>query len=134
MHSVDRCWGTTNRNALGTVPTAHSPLNIRNKRMKTNNDLFSIVEVCTYFGLSESTIRRKVRDSRDGVGNFPLPLFGSKCRVLWRKSDIESWRGEDADTIIFSPSQVSPAPQVAPLKSNAQVHRELKALGVKLPE
>ena len=102
--------------------------------MKTSNDLLNITDVCTYFGLSESTIRRKVRDSREGTGNFPLPLFGSKCRVLWRKSDIESWRGEDADTIIFSPSPVLPVQQATQITNTALVHKELKALGVKLPE
>ena len=100
--------------------------------MKTkNDDLLTLAEVCSYFGLSESTIRRKVRDSRDGNGNFPLPLFGSKCRVLWRKSDIENWSGEDGDTMTFTPSLPPPMPYVE--RNLAKVHKQLAALGVRLP-
>lgn len=101
--------------------------------MRANNDLLGISDVCAYFGLSESTIRRKVRNRREGIGNFPLPLFGSGCRVLWRKSEIESWQGEDADQIVFNASPVMPTPQAVPVKNTEQVHKELKALGVRLP-
>jgi len=70
--------------------------------MKTkNDDLFGLTEVCGFFGLSESTIRRKVRSSRAGDGNFPLPLFGSGCRVLWRKVDILNWTGESGEVIRY---------------------------------
>ena len=61
--------------------------------MKTSPDLIDLADVCAYFGLSESTIRRKVRESRAGISNFPLPLLRSRCRVLWRKSEIEAWGG-----------------------------------------
>ena len=99
--------------------------------MKASDDLLNLADVCNYFGLSESTIRRKVKDSREGIGNFPLPLFGSKCRVIWRKSDIESWRGEDGEIINFIPSLNQPKPQV--VQSSAKVRKELEKLGVKLP-
>jgi len=101
--------------------------------MKNNPDLLDLVGVCAYFGLSESTIRRKVRESRNGVSNFPLPLLRSRCRVLFRKSDIEAWRGEDAETVMFTPSQVSPIPQTTPTQSATQVRKGLEALGVRLP-
>jgi len=102
--------------------------------MKTNDDLLNLAGVCAYFGLSESTIRRKVRNSRKCIGNFPLPLFSSGCRVLFRKSDIESWRGEDAEVITYTPPLTLPTHQATPVKTNAQVLRELEALGVKLPD
>ena len=102
--------------------------------MNKNPDLFDLADICAYFNLSESTIRRKVRESREGTGNFPLPLFGSGCRVLFRKSDIESWRGADAEVITYTPPLTLPTHQATPVKTNAQVCRELKALGVRLPD
>ena len=101
--------------------------------MKTSNDLLTLAEVCAYFGLSESTVRRKVRDSRDGNGNFPLPLFKSKCRVLWKKSDIENWNGVDGATIAFTPVLNLPPHLPAQVKTDAQIRRGLQALGVNLP-
>ena len=87
--------------------------------MSTSNDLLSLEQVCEYFGLSESTIRRKVSATREGQGNFPLPLFSANSRVLFRRSEIENWAGESA---------VSSIPQ----SPNAtQVHRGLETLGVK---
>jgi predicted DNA-binding transcriptional regulator AlpA len=119
---------------LGNSFLAHIPLNIRNKTMKTSNDLFTLADVCNYYGLSESSIRRRVRQRREGIGNFPLPLFGSGCRVLWRKFDIENWQGEDAEVINFTPSLPLPAHQPIAIKSKAQVRKELEELGVRLPE
>ena len=98
--------------------------------MTKSEDLLNITDLCNYFGLSESTIRRKVRDSRDGQGTFPLPLFRSGCRVLWKKSDIESWNGEDGEVIRYTASPTLPAIQP---KTSAQVRKGLEALGVKLP-
>lgn len=76
--------------------------------MSKSQNLLGIAEVCAYFNLSESSIRRKVRASREGKGNFPLPLFKSGCRVLWRKSDVENWAGEDAEVLSFSASPTAP--------------------------
>jgi len=101
--------------------------------MKKSNDLLNLVEVCGYYGLSEATVRRRVREARQGRGNFPLPLFGSGCRVLWRKIDIESWQGEDAEVITFTPSPVPSVHHAAQIKPSAQVRKGLEALGVKLP-
>ena len=96
--------------------------------MKKSEDLFDLTDICNYFGLSESTIRRRVRNSREGNGNFPLPLFSSGSRVLWRKSDIENWAGEDANTIMFTAPSI---PTPVPPKNAAQVRKGLEALGVK---
>jgi len=99
--------------------------------MSKNPDLYDIADVCAYFNLSESSIRRKVRDSRDGIGNFPLPLFKSRCRVLWKKSDIEAWRGEDAETITFTAPPIPSIPQAPSIPSSAEVRRGLEAFGFK---
>ena len=66
--------------------------------MKTNPDLFDISDVCQFFGISESTLRRRIQERKEGTGSFPLPLFKSKHRVLWRKSDIVAWRGEESES------------------------------------
>ena len=66
--------------------------------------LFDLADVCGYFGFSESTVRRKVQDSRNGLGNFPLPLFRSGHRLLWRREDILFWLGEDDEAIALAPS------------------------------
>jgi predicted DNA-binding transcriptional regulator AlpA len=106
----------------------------KENNMKKNDDLFSMADVCEFFGLSESTIRRKIKNSRDGEGNFPLPLFGSKCRVLWKKEDILNWGGEDSETIHYTPSLPPPTHSVTQMKNNTQVRKELEKLGIKLPE
>ena len=59
--------------------------------MNKNNDLFTIQEVCQYYGLSEQTIRRRIRESREGTGSFPKPIFGFGKRGLWHREDIENW-------------------------------------------
>jgi predicted DNA-binding transcriptional regulator AlpA len=59
--------------------------------MSKNTDLFTIQEVCQYYGLSEQTIRRRIKDSKQGIGTFPCPIFGYGRKALWKKSDIESW-------------------------------------------
>ena len=102
--------------------------------MKTktiSDDLIDLKGVCDYFGLSESSIRRKIRDTREGKGNFVLPLFGSKCRILFKRSDVENWKGEDAEVVNFTPSMIPPTPQA--IQSDAQVRKGLEAFGVKVP-
>ena len=44
---------------------------------------------------------------------------------------MESWRGEDAEIIHYSPSLPPPKPQVE--QNLARVHKELAELGVRLP-
>jgi len=102
--------------------------------MKKNPNLYDLKDVCNYFGLSEASIRRKVRATRAGEGCFPLPLFGSGCRLIWRKVDIESWRGEDAEVITYTPAILSQSPNRVQSQSNAIANAKLEALGVKLPK
>lgn len=98
--------------------------------MQKSSELLDIREVGAHFGLSESSIRRRIKATRNGTSNFPLPLFSSGSRVLFRKADILSWAGEEADVITFTPS---PVPQVTMPQSNTQVRKGLEALGIRLP-
>lgn len=60
--------------------------------MKENAEIMTLKEVSAYFGLSEQTIRRRMKDARNGRSTFPRPIFGPGGRkALWRKTDIESW-------------------------------------------
>ena len=59
--------------------------------MSKNAELFTIEEVCQYYGLSEQTIRRRIKDSKQGIGTFPRPIFGYGRKALWKRSEIESW-------------------------------------------
>jgi hypothetical protein len=102
------------------------------KTKKISEDLIDLNGVCNYFGLSESTVRRKIRDTREGKGNFVLPLFGHKCRILFRRADIEGWQGEDCEVVTFAPSLPPSSPQV--VQSNDQVRKGLEAYGIKLPD
>jgi predicted DNA-binding transcriptional regulator AlpA len=100
--------------------------------MQKSQDLLDLKEVASYFGVSESTIRRKVKKRRENGCGFILPLFSQGSRLLWRKSDVLSWEGEGQEEVImYTPS----VPSLAPVqtKSHSQVQRELRALGVKLP-
>jgi len=101
------------------------------KNVKKSDDLFDLPEVATYFGVSECTIRRKLRKHRENGCGFISPLF-SQGRLLWRKSDIENWKGEDAETINFDPSMVPPLPQAPPIPTSEQVRKGLERHGIKL--
>jgi len=99
--------------------------------MVKNKDIYDITDTCNYFGLSESTIRRKVRESRNGECNFPLPLFKSGSKILWRKSDIESWGGEDEEVINFTPTAISAVP--LPTQNLIDTRKRLEKLGISVP-
>ena len=49
---------------------------------------------------------------------------------MWRKTDIEAWRGDDSEVLHYAP--LLPMYQATPTKSNAQVRKELEKLGIKL--
>jgi len=101
--------------------------------MKKNPDLMDITEVAEYYGISESTVRRKIKKKRETGYGFLLPLFAHGSRLLWRKEDILAWEGEGTEEVLmFTPSVPATLP-AAQTKSHAQVQRELRALGVRLP-
>jgi hypothetical protein len=100
--------------------------------MKTNPELFDLADVCAYFNLSESSIRRRIRAAKNGTSNFPLPLFSSG-RVLFRRDLIVNWTGEDSETIEYNPLSPSTTPQVIQTKTDAQVRKGLARFGIDLP-
>ena len=59
--------------------------------MSKSSDLMNIQEVCQYYGLSEQTIRRRIRESKLGCSSFPRPITGYSRKALWRRTDIEDW-------------------------------------------
>ena len=59
--------------------------------MTKSSDLLNIQDVCKFYGLSEQTIRRRIKDSKEGISSFPRPIFGYGRKALWRRSEIENW-------------------------------------------
>ena len=108
-------------------------MTVTNITKKVSDALMTLPEVCNYYGQSESTVRRRIKDSREGRGNFPLPLFRSGCRVLWKRSDIENWNGEGGETITITPSPLPSFPKVSPFPSADQTRRTLAGFGIDLP-
>ena len=101
--------------------------------MKTTTDLLTISEVAAYFMISESSVRRKVRQAREQQGLFPLPIFSKNCRLRWRRSDIENWDGENT-AIEFTPTLPLLTSQTGHVKSRNQTLRELKSKhGIDVP-
>jgi len=92
--------------------------------MKKNDNLLDLKGVCDYFDLSESSVRRLVKLSREGLGNFPLPLFPAGHVLRWKRQQVEDWNGENSVTE-FSPS-VSMPTHATQTRSQAQVQKELK--------
>ena len=54
--------------------------------MKENDRLLKAKEVCEKIGVSESTLRRMVKE-----GDFPAPIRISKRASRWRLSEVEEW-------------------------------------------
>ena len=73
------------------------------RETKKTEHYYDIDDLCRHFGLSPSTIRRKVRQARAGRCKFPLPIFSERSRLLWRKSDILNWTGESVNPVTPSP-------------------------------
>jgi len=100
--------------------------------MTKSLDLWGIADVSAYFGVSESTIRRKVKKRRENGFGFVIPIFSQGSKLLWRRVDVENFQCEDAETITFN-SSPAPAIPSAQMQSHAQAQQTLRALGVKLP-
>jgi len=60
--------------------------------MSKSAGLLSIQDICQFYGLSEQTIRRRIKESREGTGSFPKPIFGYGRKGLWHREDIENWK------------------------------------------
>ena len=59
--------------------------------MGKSSEVLTIQEVAQFYGISEQTIQRRIRDSREGRGNFPRPIFGYGRKALWHRRDIENF-------------------------------------------
>ena len=57
------------------------------KKLLTLRDLMLILN------LSEATLRRRISESRKGIGNFPKPVCGSNRKLLFNPDEIELWAG-----------------------------------------
>jgi predicted DNA-binding transcriptional regulator AlpA len=93
--------------------------------MNSNNDLLDLAEVSKYFGLSQSTIRRMIRQSREGLNSFPLPLLKRGSKIIFRRTDIENWEGDNVEYSL-TPSLSLSSHQAVQTKDQAQTHRELR--------
>ena len=92
-----------------------------------NEELLNVKQVAFFFGVSESTIRRRIRERKNGDGTFPIPIFGFGRIARWRKSDIESW------------SEIEPAiiTVETPAQQNSKIvaaQKGLAGLGIKVPK
>jgi len=71
-----------------------------------NQELMNIKQVAEYYSISESTVRRRLRERKNGDGTFPIPIFGFGRIARWRKSDIESWSEIEPEIVtVETPTQ-----------------------------
>ena len=106
---------------------------VKKRPVQKSPDLFDLTDISNHFGISESTVRRKVKISREQGFGFILPLFSSGSKLLWRKEDVLAWKGENPETIEFNSLPISPPPQVIQTKTDNQVRKGLARFGIELP-
>jgi predicted DNA-binding transcriptional regulator AlpA len=53
--------------------------------------LLTLRDLMPLLNLSESTIRRRIAESRAGVGNFPKPITASKRKLLFNPDEVDRW-------------------------------------------
>ena len=53
--------------------------------------LLTIRDLIPLLQVSEPTIRRWVKESKNGIGTFPKPINGVKRKMLFNPVDIEKW-------------------------------------------
>ena len=84
------------------IPTATETISAANLFLfrygKTHGDtpmkkLLTLRDLMLILNLSEATLRRRIAESRAGIGNFPKPVTGFRRKLLFRPEDIESWAG-----------------------------------------
>jgi len=74
--------------------------------MTKDLEFWNIKQVAEYFGVSESTIRRRLRDRKNGVGSFLIPVFGFGKVAKFRRSDVENWSEVEPEIItVETPTQ-----------------------------
>ncbi len=58
-------------------------------------ELLTIKQVAAELHVSESTIRRRLRERREGKSSFPLPIFSPKRKALWKIEEIIDWKEDE---------------------------------------
>ena len=91
------------------------------------SELMDVKQVAEHFGVSESTIRRRIKERKDGEGSFPVPVFGFNRVARWRRLDIENWNEIEPEIItVETPTQKN--------QKVKQAQSGLAALGIKTPK
>ena len=80
--------------------------------MNKDLEFWNTKQVAAYFGVSESTIRRRIRDRKNGVGTFLIPVFGFGKIAKFRRSDVENWS--------------SAVPEIVMVETPAQQNRKVE--------
>ena len=70
-----------------------------------DSNFMNFKEVCVYFGLSPSTVRRILIRLKQGVSTFPMPVTGWKRKALWRREEIENWQEAAVDHLSLQGSE-----------------------------
>ena len=65
--------------------------------MTKSSDLLNIKDLCKFYGLSVQTIRRRIREAKEGTGSFPRPVFGYGKKALWHWEDILNYRAAESE-------------------------------------
>jgi len=60
--------------------------------MGKSSEVLTIQEVAQFYGVSEQTVQRRIRDSREGRGTFPRSVFGFGRKALFHRAEIEQWK------------------------------------------
>ena len=91
--------------------------------MKT---LLTLRDLMLLLNLSEATLRRRIAESRAGIGNFPKPVTGFRRKLLFRPEDIEAWAaaGRPPPVAVESASQRS--------KRHTTAMKRLESKGVRI--
>ena len=90
-----------------------------------NQELMNIRQVAEYYAVSESTVRRRIRERKNGDGTFPIPIFGFGRVARWRRSDIENWSEVEPEIVtVETPTQVN--------HKIEQAQKGLASLGIKV--
>ena len=93
--------------------------------MKT---LLTLRDLMLILNLSDATLRRRIAESRAGIGNFAKPVTGFRRKLLFRLEDIESWAGSQQSAPV---AKIESSTQ-RQRRHNAAVKR-LQSKGVRVP-
>ena len=99
------------------------------KDLELSKDLefWNIKQVAKYYDVSESTIRRRIRDRKNGIGSFIIPVFGFGKVAKFRRSDVENWNEVEPEIItVETPTQRNRKVELA--------QQGLASLGIKVPQ